>query len=113
FRANAPGIPARPVEGDREKVGRAVQIAYAIAIDRGRRVQVVDHEIERAVIVEIHVGRAVREPVGRETPGPGDVVEPEIAGVAEQIVGARTVRHPRNETRRWWLDAGRNAVQRG
>src|SRR3989442_7759021 len=60
--ADSPRIGACAAQRNREIVMTGtVQVAHPIAVDRGGRVEIVHHQIERAVVVEIHVSGAVRE----------------------------------------------------
>ena len=93
-------------------VGRGVELPHAVAVDRRRRVEVVDDEIECAVIVEVHVRRAVRETGGADPPGSSHIDERQIAVVAKQVVGVRDMRHFRDQAGSGRLCASRDAVQR-
>ena len=113
FCADSRRIGARAAQRHREIVMTGtVQVAHPIAVDRSGRVEIVHHQIERAVVVEIHVRGAVRESRSAESPGGGQVGERQIAVVMERVIRLRNVRHLRNESRDRRLDAGVYRVQR-
>ena len=57
-----------------------------VLIDRRRRVDVVDDEVEPAVVIEVGIRRAVREAWLPQAPGLGLIPEGEVAVVAEDVV---------------------------
>src|SRR6266550_1896424 len=59
-RADPPSVGGLPVEPDLQIVMDVV-IGLHVLVNRGRRVDVIDHEIELAVIIEIRIGRAIRK----------------------------------------------------
>ena len=89
-----------------------VQVAHLIAVHRRGGVEIVHHEIERAVVIEIDVGRAVRESRGVESPGGGQVGEREIPVVVKRVIRPWHVRHLRNESSDRRLNAGWDRVER-
>src|SRR5205085_8006335 len=56
-----------------------------VLIDECRRVNVVDHEIELAVVIQIRVGRTIGKSRLVDSPAPAFVGEGHVAVVAEDI----------------------------
>ena len=71
----------------------ARELACAVAVDHSGSVEPVDHEVERARIVQVDVRGAVRETRLPEPPGPGLVRERQVSVVAIRVVGTRDLRH--------------------
>ena len=114
LRADSPGVLPSAAQCHGEVVtARGVELACAIAVNRGWCVDVVDDEIERTVIVEIHVCRPVREAGCSDAPPPrrGDIGKRQVAVVVKQVVRVGDVRHLRDQSRGGGLGARRNAVQ--
>ena len=62
-------------------------------VNRRRRVDVVDDEVEVAAVVQIHVDGAIRESLLIEPPRFADTGEREVPVVVEQVILLRDLRH--------------------
>ena len=85
-RSNPPSIGSLTLQRDFEKV-MCVVFRLDILVDGRRRVDVVDDEIELAVVIEVGVGRAVREARLVQSPVLRHVRERQIPVVPEDVVG--------------------------
>src|SRR5216684_2129462 len=69
------------------------QLARAVAVNGSRRIDLVHHEIERATVVQVDVGGAVREAGLPEPPSVGHVRERQVAIVAIRVARDGDLRH--------------------
>ncbi len=66
-----------------------LELGSPVAKDERPHIDVVDDEIEISVVVQISVGRSVREARRRQSPRLGHVLEPKIPASREHVVGDR------------------------
>ena len=85
LRADPPSVGGLPVEPDLQIVMDVV-IGLDVLVDRGRRVDVIDHEVELAVVIEIRIGRAIRKAPSIHAPLLGHVRERQVTLVPKQVV---------------------------
>src|SRR5438105_1663244 len=78
---------------DEREVRIAIILARVTPVNRCRRVDVVDDQIEVAAVVQIDVDSAVRESLLIQAPRWADTAEREIAVVVERVVLQRNLRH--------------------
>ncbi len=71
----------------------AVDLVRPVAVDPGWCVDVVHHQIQRAVVVQVHVRGAGRESRLGQAPRLGHVGKGEVPVVAIRVAGNRHVRH--------------------
>ena len=71
----------------------AVAVASLIAIDRCRRVEIVDDQIECATIVQVHIHGATRKATLAHAPRGRHVREVQVAIIAIDMIGDRHLRH--------------------
>src|SRR6266436_5978542 len=83
--ADAPSVGGLPVEPDLQIVMDVV-IGLDVLVNRGRRVDVIDHEIELAVVIEIRIGRAIRKAPSIHAPWLCHVRERQVTLVLKQVV---------------------------
>ena len=92
LRADPRGIGPGALQDNLQVVALG-ELARAVPINRGRGLEPVHHQIERPAVVQVHVGRAVRETRLCEPPGLRLVGEREVSVVAIRVVGDRDPRH--------------------
>ncbi len=93
FGADGEGIGVVAVEEGADVVV-VVELAGVVAIDKGGPVLVIDDQVEIAIAIEVAVGGAVGKGGVGESPGEADVLEPEVAQVAEAFAQEGGLRDP-------------------